>query len=35
MDVQGSSVAKNSVCISGLVAYGGYGGSNEPIAKPS
>jgi hypothetical protein len=35
MDVQGSSAAKNIVCISGLVAHGEKGGSNEPIAKPS
>jgi len=35
MDVQGSSAAKNTVCNSGLVARGEYGGSNEPTAKPS
>jgi len=35
VDAQGSSAAKNTVCISGLLAHGKQGRSKEPTAKPS
>lgn len=35
VDAQGSSAAKNTVCISRLLAHGEQGGSKELTAKPS
>jgi hypothetical protein len=35
VDAQGSYAAKNTVCISGLLAHGEQGRSKEPTTKPS